>query len=610
MNARTSTAAERRLRDAVSRAANKPARFPLIERIRRSYVRVRVSLILALGGGVFGISLMFLAIFGLNRIENRLLEHFPSVFFSGYGVAVLLLGTWGRRAFEKRLSHSEVARAYGGAPMTDAEIFRREWRVHRERIRAFLFGLLVILLPAMEWYLKYIDGLIQDLSFSRYPFCAAILLTTGVNVFIFTLGGNAQTSRTNRVCFCLTGFIGMVSGAASQIALAATIHWLYCLDITMSEAGVVETMETLSRFAFVTSFMWLASLLCACAYPFIERRAIRGFRFTGDVPVTDTPTDRPATPAPGRVFDAGIAESEIRRKFATARNAFQPRGIFEHLLHRWYTREERDVAEMLRARGDFSPFGHWYVTWPCAVIGVTALTAYIGHISHKTAIQAAQIPLPAARMIGQVESCSLDLWQFLFVPMYFGTAFAITLPISFAFLAFLPTTKKVNGIRRISGSLFGHWPHYPASFGCVGKVVVKQVIVFWLSAFGPVAFLLFSLFFFSDQLTLLGRIFTFPNMAAVILKMFSLVVPTAIIGFTIGIVSNLGTPRLFSKFNIQRIGFAVWYIVITPALAIGFFLLPTGWLLHLVVIAGSVLFLRRFINAIEAPDMDFRTEKL
>ncbi len=610
MNAPTSTAAERRLRDAVLRAANKPARFRLIERIRRLYGRVRASLFLALGGGAFGFFLMFIGVFGLNGIENRLLEHFPSVFFSGYGIAVLLLGTWSRRVFEKRLGRSQVARVYGGAPMTDAEIFRREWRAHRGRIRAFLFGLLAVLLPATEWYLKHIDGVIQDLSFSRYPFCAVILLTTGVNVFIFTLGGKVQASRTNRVWFSLIGFTGMVSGAISQIALAATIHWLYYLNGCMSEAGVRETMETLSWFASLTGFMWLASFLCACAYPFIERRAIRNFRFTGDLPVTDTPMDFPATSAPGRVFDEGIAESEIRRKFATVRNEFQPRGIFEWLLHKWYTREERDVAEMLRARGEFNPFDHWYVAWPCAVIGVTALTAYIGHISHKTAIQAAQIPLPDARRIGQVESCSLDLWQFLFVPMYFGAAFAITLPISFALLAFLPTTRKVNGIRRISGSLFAHWPHYPASPGCVRKVIVKKIIVFWLSAFGPVAFLLFSLFLFSDQLTLLGRIFTFPNVAAVILKMFSLVVPTAIIGFTIGIVSDLGTPRLFSKFNVQRISFAVWYIVITPALAIGFFLLPTGWLLHLVVIAGSVLFLRRFINASEAPDMDFRTEKL
>lgn len=601
MNAQTFTTAERRLRDAVSRAANKPARFPLIERIRHLYGRVRVSLFLALGGGVFGILLMFLSVFGLNRIENKLLEHFPSVFFSGFGIAVLLLGWWGRRTFETRLSHSEVARAYGGTPMTDGEILHREWRMHRGRIRAFLFALLTVLFPAMEWYLNYIDGVIQDLSFSRYPFCAAILLTTGVNAFIFTLGSKASTSRTNRVWFSLIGFIGMVSGAVSQIALASTIHWLYYLKGCMSEAGVLETMETLSWFASLTAFMWLASFLCACAYPFIERRAIRGFCFTGDLPVTDAPNgmDLPATPAPGRVFDAGIAESEIRRKFKNVPNEFQPRGIFERLLHRWYTREERDVAEMLRARGDFNPFDHWYVSWPCAVISLAALTAYIAHQ-----------PNHIAEMHRHGDSFVVDSWQLLSLPFFFCTLFAIAIPITFTLSMVTPTVKRRNGIRRISGSLFGHWPHYPASFGCVRKVVAKKVIVFWLSAFGPITFVLFGLFFFSDQLTLLDRIFTFPNMAVVILKLFGLVIPTAIIGLTIGITQGIGTPRLFSTFNLQRIIFAIWYIAVTPALTIGFFLLPNGWLLQLVVIAGSVLFLRRFINAIELPDMDFRTEKL
>lgn len=603
MNAQTFTTAERRLRDAVSRAANKPARFPLIERIRHLYGRFRVSLFLALGGGVFGILLMFLGVFGLNHIENRLLEHFPSVFFSGFGIAVLLLGWWGRRTFETRLSHSEVARAYGGAPMTDAEIFWREWRAHRGRIRAFLFGLLTVLFPAMEWYLNYIDGVIQDLSFSRYPFCAAILLTTGVNVFIFTLGSKASTSRTNHVWFSLIGFIGMVSGAVSQIALASTIHWLYCLDITMSEAGVMETMETLSWFASLTAFMGLASFLCACAYPFIERRTIRNFHFTGDVPVTDAPneTDLPATPAPGRVFDAGIAESEIRRKFKNVPNEFQPRGVFERLLHRWYTREERDVAEMLRARGDFNPFDHWYVSWPCAVISLAALTAYIGH-------RAAYI----AQEHRNEDCFRLDPWQFLPALFFFSTLITIIISITFTLSIFIPTAKKVNGVRRISGSPFGHWPHYPASFGCVRKVVAKKVIVFWLAASGPIAFLLFGLFFFSDQLTLLGPGFMFSNLAVVILKMFSLVIPTACIGLTFRSSCRISTPRLFSKFNFQRVGFTVWYILMSLLFPLGLFLLPIGGFafMHLVVIVWSLLLTRRFIKAIELPDMDFRTEKL
>jgi hypothetical protein len=358
-------------------------------------------------------------------------------------------------------------------------------------------------------------------------------------------------------------------------------------------------METLSWFASLTGFMWLASLLCACAYPLVERRAIRDFRFMGDLPVADTPNemDLPATPSPGRVFDEGIAESEIRRKFATVRNEFQPRGTFERLLHRWYTREERDVAEMLRARGDFNPFDHWYVSWPCVVISVAALTAYIVH-------RAIQI----AEMRHSDDGFRLDPWQLLPVLPFFCTAFAIAHPISFTLLMFLPTKKKVNGVPRISGSLFGHWPHYPASLGCVRKVIAKKVMVFWLSAFGPIMFVLFGLFFFSDQLPLLDRSFTFPKLAAAILKTFSLVIPVAIIGLTIGITRGIGTPRLFLKFNVQRIGFAVWYIVITPALAIGFFLLPNGWLLHLVVIAGSLLFLGRFINAIELPDMDLQNK--
>ena len=139
MNVRTSTA-EHHLRDAVSHAANGRARYPLLERVRHWYGRIRIPLFLAFGGGVLGIFLIFTAVFGLNRSETSLIRHFPSAFFLSYVIAVLLLGKWSRRSFEKRLTCSEVALAYCGTPMTDAEIFSREWRTHRGQIRAFLFG--------------------------------------------------------------------------------------------------------------------------------------------------------------------------------------------------------------------------------------------------------------------------------------------------------------------------------------------------------------------------------------------------------------------------------------------------------------------------------------